>query len=773
MTDQENQENGVDLIGEYTKEHGLNVDVFQSLIKHYDGRPVYFAKFSIENKKKNGKKNLDRKEIKNLTKHFIHKLQKTRGKNGSYGVVLKYDDKYKTSGSQYLDTEPHLWSYQDNYEDENNPNEKNTFDTFYIGFSFFGKKKGGKSENNNCLLYLIANFMKNKNCNFEYKKIKELLEIGEKDMIPLKKMNRLEDILNNTYKLNIGLSIRGPSEEFNYDTKYPNARHQLPIYLSNEHYRLNCKVAFDRHKTRYNENGNSEFCIYEYHKNNKITYCIKIKDETREKDGNKERYVELFTETLDKEEFEKLKEDKLNPKKYLFIKYEYQKRYESITKYFMYYDKFVSETNKFSDEYMKNIEKQKKDFIVNQVVSKLNMNRTGSIKDTTIRAFYQYNATLLNQTQPLTVQECKTISNSSIGGIMWCIDQNTDKTIKYSGYSSHYDFKRYYMSKLLKPHFMVPFREGTYLTITEKEFLKKFELKQNYYGIYKCTIKTNDKYLKLNRTEYTHILIKYLMNLDKDFEKTGIYYKIKLIECDDNFLYYDASTLTSSLKLFHGVMDHFCYLEDKFKDAKIFRNILWGALCEMIKKRVNVDVDEPYTIFENYEITKYSFTPQNKIDLRTQNKIVSWYKTDFARFKPFLLSETSISMHEILLVLGDEVLRVQTDGFITKNPIENKLTKIERFNDIFEPDCKKLNKLYLVNKSEFKQIKIDIYNVNGIYYKGTHDKVDFDEKCKKIENVQEIEKQIKIKVNVIYSGEQSEEQVERRTDNNKKIFREV
>lgn len=728
-------------INNYRKRYGLKVDLYPTKIKHEDGRTVYFVKFKMPKSNKHNKTTLDRNEIKVLTQKYINQIRKYHGNQGSYGITLKYRSNYKTSGSQLFGTEPHLWSYQENYEDENNPNDMSEFEEFYIGFSYFGKKAGGKDINNNCLLILIANLINAKGTNLNYTNIKKSIGLKKDEMIPIDKIEELEKLLNEGRKLNIGINIDGPTKEFEYRTKYPNAKHIIPVYLSNNHYRFNGKIAFKDKHTRYNKDKDSNLCIYKYVSDKEIEYCINAKEEAEletieiskdyfeelKKDeknkslyefitkncGNYEEYfikekLILETEIVLKEKFEELKKDKLNPEKYLFIKYEYIEKHKTIQEYFRYYDKFCSKVNMLSKEYFEIVrgEKIKVDYAINNNVSELNLRRTGSILNTILRAFYQYNISL--NSQPLTQEESQSIKNSSSGSIIWCINQFEDMEIKYQGPSSHYDMKRYFSSILLDQNLMIPFRQGTYYTITKEEFKKKFKDKMEYYGIYKCQITSNDPWIKLNKTEYTHLFIDYLMNISNE----EYYYKIELIECENNFLRYDISTLIKSHKLFEGILNQFIYIENEYKEAKILRNMLWGGLCQRYEKTVAVKFDEKYTIFDGYEITKYSLNSKKQIELKTQNrKMESTYKTDYARLKPFLLSESTIRMHKILRKIRSKVVRIQTDGFITTEPIEKELKEYIKNEDGF-----------LVNKSE-ENIEIDIVNVNTIYYKGTKTKI--------------------------------------------------
>ena len=105
-------------------------------------------------------------------------------------------------------------------------------------------------------------------------------------------------------------------------------------------------------------------------------------------------------------------------------------------------------------------------------------------------------------------------------------------------------------------------------------------------------------------------------------------------------------------------------------------NILWGALCEIDKKKMYVS--DTFKLSDDEEIIEIypSHTEENKHIIKTTS-ISKFYKTAFARIGPFLTAQGRRHMTDILYDDRAYIHRIQTDGFLTSKLIhENKVVKL-------------------------------------------------------------------------------------------------
>jgi len=104
------------------------------------------------------------------------------------------------------------------------------------------------------------------------------------------------------------------------------------------------------------------------------------------------------------------------------------------------------------------------------------------------------------------------------------------------------------------------------------------------------------------------------------------------------------------------------------KYAKFCLSQLWGSLSEKNKRKVWVH-DEDVVISEKDEIQYVRPIGKGSLEVKVILK-QNPYRTTYARIAPFLTSYCRWKMGKILEPFDEDILRIHTDGFITKKPIK-------------------------------------------------------------------------------------------------------
>jgi hypothetical protein len=242
--------------------------------------------------------------------------------------------------------------------------------------------------------------------------------------------------------------------------------------------------------------------------------------------------------------------------------------------------------------------------------------------------------------EDITQDETKFIEESSGGAITYW------EPFKGECYSVDINSCYPYVMKQNNHYF--PIKQGEFKTI--KQYKKEF-------GIYRCKIlNPTNKIIKLfafNRNNYyTHIDIEQALEY-------GLTYEL-IQDGQPNFLYYSKDKLMNGAFLFKNYMDELYSLKSKSKMAKSLLNILWGALSEKnTKKFINNCHDE--LDLEDCEMTDLHFTG-NQIHLKIINYGDDYYKTNYARIKPFVLSYGRNQCYKQFKGHEKDIVRIHTDG---------------------------------------------------------------------------------------------------------------
>ena len=321
----------------------------------------------------------------------------------------------------------------------------------------------------------------------------------------------------------------------------------------------------------------------------------------------------------------------------------------------------VKSTRKTPEE----MKEEMKEYISNiQEISKLtdnkiNMFRTGSISRTALSLFTEINKI---KSQPIKEFEFKYLENG--GGVRYAQKG-------YEGEAFKYDINSYYPSLMLSKYIRIPITEGKSIDITTEELEQKRSVK---FGVYHADIKCNNDVMfsTMNKNMYSHYEINYAKKLG-----------LKIIVLGPA-LVWDTEQTIPFYKLFNKYINYLYPLKNKHKKIKIIMNALWGSLCS---KNGRSD----YKVLMNYEDISTSkhvikrITPldntMTKCEVLIECKTL-FYKTSFARMKPFLLGFARVNMHKTFDKIGyDNILWSHTDSIVSKIQLSSQIKLSYKIGD--------------------------------------------------------------------------------------------
>ena len=284
----------------------------------------------------------------------------------------------------------------------------------------------------------------------------------------------------------------------------------------------------------------------------------------------------------------------------------------------------------------------------------INLYKTGSYHDAALSLFDRI--TKYIKPEPILQDESLWIKESSFSALIWAE--------KYEGELFKYDVKSLYPYLMTSSTLKIPIKRGEFKIITEFNKYPEF-------GIYHCIIeKSEDKNInKLFRWNRNN---KYSQPDIFNAQELGL--KINLIMDDKpNFLYYPRENTVAFSELFKQYVEIlFPLKENQITSSKNVLNILWGALCEIDKKKHFVSNE--FKISDDEEILEIYPSSIEGHDIIRTTKINSFYKTPYARLCPFLLAQGRRHMAKLLYEHRDNVHRIQTDGFLVDKLLHENIT---------------------------------------------------------------------------------------------------
>jgi len=290
---------------------------------------------------------------------------------------------------------------------------------------------------------------------------------------------------------------------------------------------------------------------------------------------------------------------------------------------------------------------------------KINMFRTGSFGRTALSLFTDINKI---EAEPIKEFEFKYLENG--GGIRYAQKG-------YEGKAYKYDINSYYPSLMLSRYIRIPITEGKLIDITTEELEQKRSVK---FGVYHAEIKCDNDamFSTMFKNMYSHYEINYAKKLGLKINVLG------------SAIVWDPEQTISCHKVFDKYINYLYPLKKQHKKIKIIMNALWGSLCS----KSGGDEKKILMNYEDISTSKYNIKRITPID-NTMTKCeviidsdVRFYKTSFARIKPFLLGFARVNMHKTFNKIGyDNILWSHTDSVVCKIKLFNQIKITNKIGD--------------------------------------------------------------------------------------------
>jgi hypothetical protein len=566
-------------------------------------------KLQIYKIKRNENKLIKRDDMIKFCKKVLEDI-KEKYSNGFISVSIKYPKHYYTMGMTNINDGYIKFFSMDDYN--NFDEDPLQYSEFTINFMPYKSKskKGGKDEHNDCLFNCIKKIIQTGKEKIKPDELKQYLKIDRDEPIDISDINKVESYLNKKLMTKSGNEYAIKiSGDYSYNSKLQTNK-IIDVILSDGHYKINEKVINKMSSFSHNER---QLIVYDKQEN--VMY-----------DGND------FLE-FDESEF---KSSLKNPHSAKFI---FVSKYYIIKNIYKSNDYDIPIDEAF-DKYFELATELK------ILDSKFNLLKSG-LKDCALNFFYDKVKSI--HPEDITQDEIKYIEDSSYGAITYWEP--------FKGQCYSVDINSCYPYVMQRNNHYFPIKQGEFKTITEFK---------NEYGLYRCKISNpNNKIVKLfsfnSSNHYTHIDIQQALDY-------GLSYEL-IQDGQPNFLYYSKDKLMNGAFLFKNYMDELYRLKSKSKMAKSLLNILWGALSEKNgKKYINNCHDE--LDLDDCNITDLEFTGQ-RINIKVINYGDNYYKTNYARIKPFVLSYGRNHCYKTFKEHEDDIVRVHTDGIYSKRKLDN------------------------------------------------------------------------------------------------------
>lgn len=298
--------------------------------------------------------------------------------------------------------------------------------------------------------------------------------------------------------------------------------------------------------------------------------------------------------------------------------------------------------------------------------------------------------------EPVTIEEFEISNKCYNAGVYYGEDMITE------GYS--YDFRMFYPSLLAEPDFLFPTKIGSWIDFDTLP-QKASELQ---YGYYKCRINIrNRELLKIFMFSKGHIYTHYDLETAMKLKKRNPA-DVDILPMGRAYVY-DSNCLVSGEDIFATWYQVLKKMKTQFPKnliVKMLSSSLWGYLSARNTFKIyERDIDDSYDLVcdidcINDKTTHVIMDIQDKKnpdynDYTLLSVGASPQKYNF-RLKSFITSYARLKMLKVLYCRLDDVVRINTDGFITRNEFNKKYKTL-----IFEGK----NKYHIKNAQ--KVIKLD------------------------------------------------------------------
>lgn len=567
----------------------------------YVGNDIISVRFNEDRNMSNNEGIWTMNRIREKCNEYSRMLANRETYNIKMMVAVKYGvENWKSGSLTKIGEDVKLYNPNVLYNYEVPIEEPESIPAFNIYLLFGPKNEGGNNLNNDCLYNCLEYYIYNINDYWdEPAKLKDYLKIKRNAKISVEDIDKIEKKLK-TFQINIrGDYIRSSTIKSNK---------QINLLLRNEHFEVD-------------EGRKKMIPIVRFDEKRPIIL----------NKSNFEAYDGERTYIMSYEEFRNIKYGYQSP--YIIIYQEKQGRDENGNKIILTLEE---EYNAFI-EIANTLKRESKGLI--------NLYKTGNYHDCALNLFDK--VTKYINPDPIEQDEAIWIRESSYSALIWAE--------QYEGEIYKYDVKSMYPAFMKSTTLKFPVKRGDFRII---ESIGEFP----EFGIYRCNIihSTDANINKLFKFNYHQ---KYTSIDITSARMLGL--TIELIQDGKpNFLHYTRDKLITFNEVFHNYVKILFPLKDLgINKAKNILNILWGALCEVDKRKLfikssfDIPEDEEIILLKPFE----KDGEENHI-IETV-KIHNYYKTKFARLCPFIIAQGRKQLATIMYPYRENIKQIQTDGF--------------------------------------------------------------------------------------------------------------
>ena len=529
--------------------------------------------------------------------------------DGLISITIKHEARWYSGDVSWLHEEANFFTADDYDEFDSDPNEYTAFRVSFLPMNHV-HDAGGKDENNDCLINCIKKFFFENNTRwfFQPEVLKEMLKIERDDPINISQMGQVETYMNNVIS-HKRLKVEPYAIHVSGDAQYISpikTNKIIRLVLTNGHYTLDQKVCNIRDRS-FDERT---IVMFEYTEDGINTF-----------DGENESVISQ----QDYDNFKSVKSGILMVNANIFKKSNYIKKLKikniGIVDLYYYYIQMADEMKKESN-------------------GRFNFYKTGSFKQMALNYFYDITKAI--QPDDISTIESEWIDNASYGALThWQ---------PYTGHVKAYDVNSLYPYVMHKNQHYFPIKAGEFSIIDSLA-------PKPLFGIYRVNISKPDnkpyKMFQFNKLNYyTNMAI----------ETATIYgLKVELImDGKPNALIYSKDKVTNGAFLFQKYVKEIYELKQrKVKGSKDLLSVLWGALSES-KLYEYYDHEDKDTNIIEAKIVKMHAGDQISFKVRHIKK--PFFKTNWARIKPFILAYARVQMFYCFRSFEDDIVRIHTDS---------------------------------------------------------------------------------------------------------------
>jgi len=271
--------------------------------------------------------------------------------------------------------------------------------------------------------------------------------------------------------------------------------------------------------------------------------------------------------------------------------------------------------------------------------------------------FWRMNSKGIAEAEDIDWLEAEALIDATHGGLIY--------HEKYEGKAYEADVNSMYPHYMSSKSFIFPVRRGEMKYLTAEQFK---ELKYYSYGLYRVKITGESKrFLFSARPWHTHYDLQSAKAQKLNIEL--------IVDDKPNFLSYEGydkrisgfTAFDKYVKYMYNTVRQNTETKEGDRYAKFCLSQLWGSLSAKNRRKLWVG-DEKVVIDETDDIQYVRPISNGTIEVKVLPK-ESAYMTNFARIAPFLTSYCRWKIAMILEPLDKDIVRIHTDGFITKAPI--------------------------------------------------------------------------------------------------------